>query len=58
MSHEDALEREEQILHDEYERGELSRPQYNKAMADLHRQYRAEAQEAAQDAYNREMDNW
>ncbi len=51
MSHEDALEREEQILHDEYDRGDITRAQLNSALRDLPRQYQGEAQETAPSAY-------
>lgn len=52
------LEREEKRICDDFNRGVISREQYNEEMRDLEREYRAMAQEAAQQAYERELDNW
>ena len=54
----DQYEREEQAIHDAYERGELSLAEMNKELRELQRAYREAAREAAQDAYDREMDRW
>lgn len=58
MGIESQLEREEASITEEYNRGNISLKEYNEQIRDLHREYRAMAQEAAQDAYDREMDNW
>lgn len=52
------IEREEEYLEKEYAEGRISLKEYNEQMRDLHREYRQSAQEAAQDAYIRELDNW
>ena len=52
------LEREEDALTEEYNNGDMSLSEYNQAMQELHREYRAYAEEAAQEAYDREMDGW
>ena len=50
------LEREEDALTEEYNNGDMSLSEYNQAMQELHREYRAYAEEAAQEAYDREME--
>lgn len=56
MSIESQHEREERYIQEQYERGEISLAEYNKAMRDLQRdardEIRAQAEQAAQDAYN------
>jgi len=54
----DQLEREEQALQDQLDRGEITIAEYNREMRELQREYRAAAREAAQDAYDRELDRW
>lgn len=58
MSIERQMEREEQRLCDLLNRGYITQAEFNKQMRDLQREYRAMAQDAAQEAYDREMDNW
>ena len=52
------LEREEQYLEDQLANGEICMKEYNKEMREIHDSYRACAEEAAEDAYNDEMDRW
>lgn len=52
------MEREEQDIGDRYNSGEISLSEYNSEMQSLQREYRAFAQEAAQEAYDNEFDNW
>jgi hypothetical protein len=52
------LEREEDALCEDYNSGLISLSEYNKAVNDLHRSYRADAEESARDAYERELDRW
>ena len=52
------LDREEDALLDAYERGDIDRREYNESMRELQREYRWMAQEAAQEAYDREMERW
>jgi len=54
----DAFEREEQSLEDEYNAGNISLKEFNHEMAELQRDYRGQAEEAAQNAYDDEMDRW
>lgn len=58
MSFESQLEREENHLVEQFNSGQISQEEYNKQMRELQRDYRAAAQEAAQDAYDREMERW
>lgn len=58
MNHEDQLAREEAILEEQYQRGEITHAQLNEYLRDLHRQYRADCEEAAQQAYENERNNW
>lgn len=50
--------REEEILLQQYNEGGLSLVEYNARMRDLQRDYRAMSEEAAQDAYEREIERW
>lgn len=52
------LEREERQIEDDFAHGLISQAEYNAAMHDLQREYRAAAEEAAQQAYERELENW
>jgi hypothetical protein len=52
------LEQEEDRLTEELNNGLISDAEYNKAMRELHAEYREMALGAAQDAYEREMDRW
>ena len=52
------IEREEDALTEAYNNGEISLTEYNKEIQSLRADYAAEAREAAQDAYDREMGNW
>lgn len=58
MSIESQLEREEEAIYDEYERGSITREEMNRQIRDLHADYRAAAREAAQDAYDAELERW
>lgn len=58
MSIETQIEREERDIEERYARGDISLNEYNEEMRDLQRTYSGEAQEAAQDAYDREMERW
>lgn len=52
------FEREEQQLENDLMEGRISNKEFNEQMSELQREYRLAAQEAAQDAYDREMSNW
>lgn len=58
MPWESQFDREENHLVEQFNSGLITRDEYNKQMRELQRDYRAAAQEAAQDAYDREMDRW
>jgi hypothetical protein len=51
-------EREEDALCEQLNNGEISQAEYYAAMRDLADQLRAEAQRAAEDAYNDVMGGW
>lgn len=51
-------EREEQALHEAYERGEITSQELTKELNELRRDYSAQARESARDAYDREMERW
>lgn len=51
-------EREEDHLVEQFNSGQITQKEYNEQMRDLQRDYRAQAQEAAQEAYDREMERW
>jgi hypothetical protein len=53
-----AFEREEQLLEDDYNAGNLSLAEYNREMRELQRDYRAAAEESARDAYESELQRW
>lgn len=52
------LEREENALCEDLNSGRITQAEYNEQLRDLQREYRAACEEACQDAYNRERDNW
>lgn len=54
----DQFELEERHLQEEYENGNLSLREFNHEMLELQRDYQGAAEEAAQDAYDRELDRW
>lgn len=54
----DPWEREEDQLCNDLNAGLITREEYNKQMREISRDRHAAAQEAAQDAYDREMDRW
>lgn len=51
-----ALEREEALLEEDYNSGRITRKEYNEQLRDLHRDARAELEDAAWDAYEQVMD--
>ena len=58
MSIESQLEQEERYLEEQYEAGEISNKQFTREINELYRDYRAAAEEAAQEAYDNEMERW
>ena len=58
MSIESQLEREEELIEESYNRGDITMKQRNQVLRELHRDYRAQAEEAAQCAYEDEMARW
>lgn len=58
MSMQSQFEREEAAITEMLNNGELTVAQYNEAMRDLEREYRGAMEDACQDAYDRERDNW
>ena len=54
----DQFDSEEQEIERQYNDGEMSLKEYNKEMRELQREYRAYAEEAAQEAHDREMERW
>lgn len=55
MSLERALQREEDALEREYEEGGMSNADYQRALRELHRDARAEAQQRAEEAYEESL---
>lgn len=53
-----ACEREEQQAHEDHAAGRITLVELNKRIRDIQRDYRDAAQEAAEDAYERERDRW
>ena len=51
-------EREEDNLVEQYNSGMITQAEYNKQMRELQREYAAQAREAAEDAYDNEMQRW
>ena len=58
MSYRTQLDKEEDYLCDQLNRGEITVSEYNRQVRELHREWQAAAEEAAQDAHDREMDRW
>ena len=58
MSIESQIEREENFLDEQLSSGYISNSEYTTAINDIQRDYQAAAEEASQDAYDNEMDNW
>jgi hypothetical protein len=54
----DAYEREEEDICRREAEGEITHKQAQEELSQLRRDYRGAAEEAAEDAYRREMDNW
>jgi hypothetical protein len=52
------FEREEDLLCEQYNSGLISQAEYNNEMRELNRDYRAQAQMAAEEAYENEMQRW
>ena len=50
--------REEEDIQQRYERGEIGNAEMWKELKELQRDYRDSAQEAAREAYERELDRW
>ena len=55
---EDAFEKEELFLEEQHKRGELTTIEFNHAMRELRRDYMDEAHEAAQRAFDEELNRW
>lgn len=51
-------EREEDALCEAVNDGRITQTEYREQMRDLQHDYRAQAEEAARDAYDCEMSNW
>lgn len=58
MSAQDQMEREEDHLVRDLNEGRIDQKEFNKQMRELHRAYQAMAEEAAHEAYDREMERW
>lgn len=52
------LERQEDALEKDWKEGRITNAEYNKEMLEHQRDYRAAAQGASWDAYDREFENW
>jgi len=52
------MERDEEQLDEDLRTGKLTNAEHSKEMRELHWAYQAEAEEAAKDAYQNEMNNW
>ena len=52
------LEREEENLEQQLEGGEITQQEYNRELQELYRDYRNAAEEAAQNAYDDEIERW
>ena len=52
------LDREEDAIAKAYEDGEITLAEYNEEMRTLRREYQWMAEEAAAEAYDREMERW
>jgi hypothetical protein len=58
MSRQSQIEREESRIEAAYERGELSREEYNEEMRQLQREYREAYEQDLEDAQMRVRDEW
>ena len=58
MSIDSEMEEQEQEICDRYNDGEITLSEYNKELTQLHREYRAMAEEACQGTYDKEARNW
>lgn len=58
MPNESQYDREERQLDEDMAAGRISPAEHREQLRDLHADYRAGAEEAAQGAYDREMDRW
>jgi len=58
MSYETQLDREERLIEESYERGEITRTELNEELRELHRDYQGAAEQAAQEAYDAEYGRW
>jgi len=54
----DYFTREEERLSDELDAGKITDAEYREEIRELQRDHRGAAEEAAQEAYEREMDRW
>ena len=54
----DGFDREEKNIQEQFDIGEIDIAEYNRLMRDLTADYRAEAEESAQRAYDEEMGRW
>ena len=54
----DQFDREEELLEQQLANGEITNAEFNRAIRELHMEYRECAQEAAERAYENEMINW
>lgn len=52
------IEREEEDIERRYAEGLLTAKEYQEKMRDLYRDYRAQAEEAAEQAYRDELERW
>jgi polyhydroxyalkanoate synthesis regulator phasin len=58
MGPQSQFDREEASIIDAMNSGDISQEEGRKQMRDLHADYRGAAEEAAQEAYDREMNCW
>jgi len=54
----DVLAREERLLAEQLEKEEITITEYNRQLDEIHTMYRQHAHEAAQKAYNEELERW
>ena len=54
----DQFDREQDQLEQELENGTITQKEFNHEMLELQRDYQGAAEEAAQDAYDNEMNRW
>ena len=54
----DAFEREEELIEREFDEGKITLKERNRQLNELRRDYQAEAERSAQDAYESEMARW